>query len=179
MENAFAILSDDYVEENKLFEQNLIETEPSKDIKPASAKNKTPSYEDKIKIIQKYFGVSEICAIYLYHRRRRGVPWHNPSDPKYLEWSIPLQNALIYLDTIPGFDWHGLEFGYEEIQFIKNNIDVNKMSIDITVLSETSNKFLQDHFDPDGFTTVNHSKINITKELNRMGLLPRSYCIGR
>lgn len=134
------------------------------------------TYEGKIKIIQEYFGISELCAIYLYHRRRRGIPWHKPSDPKYLEWSIQLQNAIICLDTITGFDWRGLEFGYEEIQFIKNNIDISKMPESIVVLSEVPNLYMKNSPDKDGFIKVEYNKINITRELNKMGFIPRNYC---
>ena len=133
-------------------------------------------YKDKIKIICEYFGVSELCAAYLYHRRRRGTPWYKPGDPKYLEWTIRLQNAIIYMDTIAGFDWRSMEFGYEEIQFIKNNIDVNDMPDTITVLSESTSIYLKNIPDKDGFIRVARPKINITQELNKMGLIPRIYC---
>jgi hypothetical protein len=144
--------------------------------KPKIKKNTGITYEDRIGLIQEYFGVSELCAIYLYHRRRRGVPWHKPSDPKYLDWSIAFQNALICLDTITGFDWRSLEFGYEEIQFVKNNIDLAKMPEQVIVLSEVQNIYMRNIPDKDGFIKVEHSKINITRELNKMGLIPRTYC---
>jgi hypothetical protein len=134
------------------------------------------SYEKRIEIIRDYFGVSEMCAIYLYHRRRRGVPWYKPGEPKYLEWSIQLQNAILHLDTIHAFDWHGLEFGYEEIHFTKNNIDLNSMSTEVSVLSEPSHIY-SENIDKDGFIPVGKHKINITRELNKMGLIPRAYCV--
>jgi hypothetical protein len=175
--NVFSILDNDY----KYVENNHSDDEPEPKIKSKpklNKKQKLITYEQKIKIIQEYFGVSEMCAIYLYHRRRRGVPWHKPDDPKYLEWTIELQNAILHLDTIPGFDWRSLEFGYEEIQFMRNNIYLNNMSSKISVLSVTSNVFMEST-DNDGFKTVRKNKVNITKELNRMGLLPRSYCIKK
>lgn len=175
MQNSFALLDDEYCAEQQLEIIDTSNDEPTHN-KPIGNRPIGPTYEDKIKIIQDYFGVSEICAIYLYHRRRRGVPWHKFSDPKYLEWSIQLQNAIIYLDTIAGFDWHSLEFGFEEIQFTKNGIDVNQMDKKITVLAENSNVFLQNEPDTDGFVKVGRQRINITRELNKMGLLPRSYC---
>jgi hypothetical protein len=133
-------------------------------------------YSDKVKIICEYFGVSELCASYLYHRRRRGIPWYKPGDPKYLEWTIQLQNAIIYMDTIAGFDWRSMEFGYEEIQFIKHNIDITEMPDTITVLSESNMIYLKKNPDKDGFIRVERGKINITRELNKMGLIPRIYC---
>jgi hypothetical protein len=174
MENSFAILDDEYDTSKNII--NLIEVKEDIAKSKNSPNNLNPTYEEKIKIIQEYFGVSEICAIYLYHRRRRGVPWHKPNDKKYLEWSIQLQNAIIYLDTIVGFDWHSLEFGFEEIQFTKHGIDLNKIDKKIMVLSETSDIFLMNNPDKDGFIKVSKNKINITKQLNKMGLLPRSYC---
>jgi hypothetical protein len=170
MQNSFSVLDEEL--ENPIIEINLSEIESKK----KSCDRFTLTYEEKIKIIQEYFGVSEICAIYIYHRRRRGAPWYKPSNQKYLEWNIQLQNAIIYLDTIVGFDWYSLEFGFEEIQFAKNGIDINKMENKIIVLSETSKTFFDNEPDKDGFTLVNKYKINITKELNKMGLLPRSYC---
>lgn len=143
-------------------------------------KNKSPqiSYEDKLKIIQDYFGVSKMCAIYLYHRRRRGLPWHNHTDPKYLEWTIQLQNALIHLDSIPTVDWRSLEFGYEEVQLGKHNISMSTMPKKIMVNNHSNKIYYKKNngSEPDGFIPVKSTKINITSELNRMGLIPRSYC---
>jgi hypothetical protein len=173
MQNSFSVLDE---ESDNFIEVNTSEIK-SLEINEKYHSNKfNLTYEEKIKIIQEYFGVSEICAIYLYHRRKRGAPWHKPSNQKYLEWSIQLQNAIIYLDTIVGFDWHSLEFGFEEIQFTKNGIDINKMENKIVVLSETPKTFFNNEPDKDGFIKVNKHKINITKQLNKMGLLPRSYC---
>ena len=134
--NVFDILRDDFV--------NDADTNESSKNLAIMPVNKSPSvyklsYEKRIEIIREYFGVSEMCAIYLYHRRRRGVPWYKLGEPKYLEWSIQFQNAILHLDTVHAFDWRGLEFGYEEIQFIKNNIDLNSMSSEISVLSESTN----------------------------------------
>ena len=168
--NPYDILSDDFVNTEEIFSP-IIQIDP---IKKNTAGYKI-SYEKKIEIIREYFGVSEMCAIYLYHRRRRGVPWYKPGDIKYLEWSIQLQNAILHLDTVHAFDWRGLEFGYEEIQFIKNNIDLNYMSSDISVLTESSNIYSENK-DKDGFIKVGKNKINITRELNKMGLIPRAYC---
>lgn len=140
--------------------------------------NKELTYEDKINIIQEYFGVSKMCAIYLYHRRRRGIPWCNINSSKYLEWSIQLQNALIHLDQVPDMDWRSLEFGYESIQFIKHNIDIHKMTKKIMILSDNPSIYYTkpESADTDGFIPAYKKKINITIELNKMGLLPRSYC---
>lgn len=117
----------------------------------------------KILAIQNYFGVSEQCAAYLYYRRKRGTPWKTSSDPKYLEWSVQLQNAIIWLDTVSGFKWSSLEFGFEDIQFMKYNIEVRLMPKTPSILNNS-----------DGFTLVNNKHRN-TKMLNRMGLLPKSY----
>lgn len=171
--NTFAILDDDH--SNYELKSNNIQPQTVNVNKKQNTAT-CVSYEEKIKLIQEYFGVSELCAIYLYHRRRRGIPWHKPSDAKYLEWSIQLQNAIIYLDTITGFDWRGLEFGYEEIQFIKNNIDLTRMPDTIIVLSEINNIYLRNTPDKDGFIKVERTKVNITREINKMGLIPRNYC---
>jgi len=128
------------------------------------------TYADRINAIEQYFGVSNICAIYLYHRRRRGIPWKNRGDPKYLEWNMQLQNAIISLDTIIGFDWPSLEFGLEEIAFLKNNININSMPTKPVIIDADANSS-----DIDGFTKVMYSKKDIAKELNKMGLLPKKY----
>lgn len=172
--NIFTILDDDAKQHESLKE--LIRADSVVKQTPIVKKKIGLTYEDRITIIREYFGVSEMCAIYLYHRRRRGAPWYKPGDSKYLEWTTKLQNAIIYLDTIAGFDWRGLEFGYEELQFVKNNIDVHTMPSDIFVLAESQQIYLKNNPDKDGFIKVEHSKINITKELNKMGLIPRMYC---
>ena len=135
------------------------------------------SYGERIDAIEQFFGVSNICAIYLYHRRRRGVPWKTQGDPKYLEWNMQMQNSIIFLDTIIGFDWLSLEFGFEEIQFVKNNIYISKMSTKPIVIGSRNENQVRTE-DSDGFTKVSNSKKDITKELNKMGLLPKKYIVG-
>ncbi len=170
MHNSFILLTNttagDVAGSNVDEDNKLPEDQQSKNKK--NIRDKSANYENKIKMIEQYFGVSHICAMYIFHRRRKGFPWKTKSDPKYLDWNMQLQNAIIYLDTIVGFDWENLEFGFEEIQFIKNNIDVNSMP-KCPVVLKGGEKNIR-NTDKDGFTKVS-SKINIAKELNKMGLL--------
>ncbi len=128
-----------------------------------TSKPKHDPYKTKLLAVQTFFGVSGECAAYLYYRRKRGFPWKLPGDNKYLEWTIQLQNAIILLDTINGFKWSCLEFGFEDIQFMKYNIDVRLMPKTPSILKND-----------DEFKVV-VNKHNNTKLLNKMGLLPKSY----
>lgn len=185
--NKFALLDPDY-DETLQYMPDLKLEEPSKGINEdalynttsqvelinddsySKVNNKKPyrkalSYDDKIKLISEYFGVSETCAKYLFHRRYRGYPFHKKNDSKYLAWSITLQNAIIILDTLVGFDWNTLEFGYEELVFNKYDINIEDIDDDpIRLVEETENTEWQEI-----------SNTHIIYELTKMGLLPKSY----
>lgn len=70
-------------------------------------------YENCIESIQNYFNISTIAAKYIYHRRKHGLPYRNIMDPKYLQWSNKLLNALLQADNIINLNWEDIIFGKE------------------------------------------------------------------
>jgi hypothetical protein len=83
------------------------------------------SYYSKISTISTYFGVSDSAAKYMYHLRRKGFPFRKPDKQDYLNWTIPLQNALVLADTYEHFDWSILQFGDEIDALMRHGIEVN------------------------------------------------------
>jgi hypothetical protein len=67
-------------------------------------------YKNNIKEISEYFGVTDVCAKYLYHRALRSTR----KDESYLDWNVALQNALVKADRCLGIEWDKILFGEEE-----------------------------------------------------------------
>jgi hypothetical protein len=80
-------------------------------------------YEQTQDAICKYYGVTSICASYLYHRSFRS----RRSDDKYLQWTIKLQNAIVIADKCLGMEWNNLKFNEEEYLLLTYGIDVQAM----------------------------------------------------
>ena len=81
------------------------------------------SYQATLDLIRDYFGVSDTCASYLYHRSFRS----KRKDDKYMLWNVKLQNALIKADKCLGLDWTALQFGQEYEELAKHGILVDEM----------------------------------------------------
>jgi hypothetical protein len=104
-------------------DSRIIQEETSiKDVKNSNVKN---TYKKNISSLIKYFRISEPCATYMFFRQKRSR--FPVTSNKYLEWNITIQNALILLDRILGFNWEKLEFGEENIALLKNNIIYDKI----------------------------------------------------
>jgi hypothetical protein len=132
-------------------------------------------YDEKIKVIQRYYDISEDAAVYIYFRRKRSFPWKKKSDEKYLFWNAKLQNALISADNILGFDWNSMEYGKEEETLRK---------FDICILTQSNNLFRkhEDYVevmeDDEGGNWTYISKMRKTNNtdkimLQNIGLLPK------
>lgn len=93
-------------------------------------------YQQTIKDIQLYFGVSETCAMYLYHRAKRS----KRKDETFLEWNIKLQNALVKADKCLGINWEKIHFGTEETELLTHGIDVNEMDNNVFKWTEEENE---------------------------------------
>lgn len=94
--------------------------------------SKQDLYNNSINAIKDYFGISNDCATYLYHRAFRS----RRRDDKHMDWNIQLQNAIIKADKCMGLDWSKVHFGAEEKEFANHGIIVNEM--DSTVFKWTS-----------------------------------------
>jgi hypothetical protein len=81
------------------------------------------NYSQNINDICEYFGVSQVCARYLYHRAIRS----KRHDETYLPWSIKLQNALVKADKCLGVEWDKIMFGNEEIMLKNYGIIIDEM----------------------------------------------------
>jgi len=98
------------------------------------------NYNEKINMLKKYFGISEECAKYMFHRRRRGFPFKKDGDVSYLEWSILLQNIIVLAD-LHYDDFNSLEFS-NDISELLNYIDISTVSKTHTVCNKISNSDL-------------------------------------
>lgn len=85
---------------------------------------KYPPITDIINAISYYFGVSDECAKYMYFRVLRS----HQTDYRYLEWTLPMQNALVQLDKVLANNWKNVSFGNEELILNEHKIYLSKMS---------------------------------------------------
>lgn len=142
---------------------------------------KTPNYNDKIRTISSYFGISNDASKYMFHRRRRGFPWKKDDEVGYLKWSIQLQNAFIKADNIDVFDWSALKFN-NDIQILMENgiivedqpktIQANRRKLDTDIKEE----YDDDDNDGGGWTVVTKNKTHLQQKylLKNMGFLPKN-----
>lgn len=132
---------------------------------------KRPSYNEKINSLCLYFNISKNAARYIFHRRRRGHPWKKENDSKYLEWSIPIQNAFIKADNLGSINWDSVSFECD-IKLLQDNginIDNNLQSI---YRNENYCKNIKEEEDKDdGWTVVTAKKSNLMQKqiLKKMG----------
>jgi len=141
--------------------------------------NNKPNYSQKINSLCSYFNVSKDAAIYMYHRRRRGFPYKKKDDPKYLEWSIPLQNAFVKADRIETFNWNKISFDSDISVLEENKLFVANQPKDIYV-NDICEKNIKDEEikNPadEGWTLVTKKKAyqHQRQLLKILGLLPRN-----
>ena len=95
----------------------------------------------RIKSISEYLGVSKEASLYIYLRKKRSMK--KKSDPKYLRWSIQLQNALVKADKCIGFNWKNLQFGQEENELIKHGIAIG-VDMENPILNEEKSEWIMD-----------------------------------
>lgn len=103
-------------------------------------------YNEKIKAIGSYFGVSGVCAKYMFHRRRRGYPYTKNNDPKYLEWTPQLQNGFLKADLVENFDWSKLMFDTDTAT-LANDFHINIANQPIVVQFNKFSKYYKNIFD--------------------------------
>ena len=129
------------------------------------------SEEEKIDTIMTYYNISYIAARYIYFRRRRSFPWKKKSQSGYLYWNAKLQNALIYADSIFGFDWHSMEYGNEEETLKIYGIDVKTQSNNLFRTKTPKSEYV----DNDGivWNIVVSKKSKEETILKSAGLLPK------
>ena len=152
------------------------EQQKERNLRPATRSN----YNDKIKNISSYFGISVEAAKYMYHRRRRGFPWKNENDGNFLKWNIQLQNALIKADNLAVFDWTSLKFNNDVNTLKENGIIVDEQPKTIyrnkSNDNQESNKDIDEEEDDGGGWTVVTKKENnsIQKQILRnLGFLTK------
>jgi len=69
-------------------------------------------YKHNIESIRGYFNVTDACAKYLFHRALRSK--RLVDDPKHLEFSVKLQNALVRADRYLDVKWDQIQFDKEQ-----------------------------------------------------------------
>lgn len=128
-------------------------------------------YDERIATIMDFFGISKEAAVYIYHRKRRGYPFKKRGSPKFLEWTLKLQNALVKADECLGWDWDEVQFGSEEKALAQHDIYVDQQS-DKEVFKHESNE--SEGNDADGWTEVKNvkrEKYRYNKTLRLMGFI--------
>lgn len=85
-------------------------------------------YSQSIDAIKKYYGVSDLCAMYLFHRAFRS---RRNEEDKYLEWSAKLQNALVKADKCLGLEWEKVLFNQEQEELSKHGILIDEQCNEI------------------------------------------------
>ena len=138
--------------------------------------SKTELYKACIDSISKYFGVTNDCASYLYHRSFRS----KRKDDKYLDWNIKLQNAIVKVDKCMGIDWTNVYFGIEEKEFSNHGIIIDEMdekvfrwgvSSDLCDLQDNQD-VINDDTSSQKWVTVSHKKKK--NKNNNISLIKRS-----
>lgn len=81
------------------------------------------NYKKVLGDIKNYFGVSEQCSQYLYHRSLRS----RRQDSNFLEWNIKLQNAIVKADKCLGIAWEKIIFGEEKQELKRHGILLEDM----------------------------------------------------
>lgn len=135
-------------------------------------------YKKQLYAISSFFNVSNSAAKYMYHRRRKGLPYKKNDDFNFLPWTIQLQNALVKADTVPEWDWENLTF-YSDCETLKYHcIDIDSQPI--TLYKNKPNTFNKPQLDADDWTLVSSSKKKISHKflLRQMGFLLRHQHIG-
>ena len=144
---------------------------------PKTAKYVNPArivipYDERIAAIMKFFSISRPAAGFIYHRKRRGYPFKNPTDEKFLEWNLKLQTALVKADECIGWDWEEIHFGKEEQALSQHGIHIDQQSDSDTHKNESKSSETPD----DGWTVVKsekREKYRYTKTLQLMGFIQR------
>ena len=128
----------------------------------------TSHYKNNIKAISGHFGVSEPCAKYLYHRALRSKCKHD--DPKYMQYTVKLQNALVLADKCLGIEWHVVLFDTEMETLAMHGILVDEQNSDVFKWdSSDSTATQEDH--SDGWQTVLRKKTKKNKlEFTSVGI---------
>lgn len=113
-------------------------------------------YTATINEMQRHFGISEICARYIFHRVFRS----KRKGEKYLPWTLSLQNALVRADKCLGLVWEKVEFG-------KEAEELSSYGINFTDDAEVFTWVVAEPEDPE-WSTVTYKKKKITKELKSL-----------
>lgn len=126
-------------------------------------------YKNNIRSISEYFGISEICAKYIYHRALRSK--RKCDDPKYIPYSVKLQNSLVLADKCLGIDWEKILFGKEDEMLLTHGIVIDEQ--DSTVFRWTSDTYKEEPTNPntddgDGWQKVVKKK---TKKNNKFAFV--------
>jgi len=87
------------------------------------SERRTQIYKSSLESISNYFGVSEMCALYLFHRSFRS----KRTDDKHLPWTVQLQNALVKVDKCSA-NWDQIYFNYEETVLNAHGVILEEMS---------------------------------------------------
>ena len=77
-------------------------------------------YMKSIREMQEYFGISKVCAQYMFHRALRA----KRTDEKHMPYTLQLQNALVKADKCLGINWERVFFGQEEDNLMSHGIKI-------------------------------------------------------
>lgn len=72
--------------------------------------------------LQKHFGISKVCAQYLFHRALKA----KKSNDNQMAYSLQLQNALVKADKCIGINWEHIYFGQEINNLATHGIKISE-----------------------------------------------------
>jgi hypothetical protein len=156
--------------QNEMSKKIKVENNQSKFPAPEKKPLDRVSYEERLALITDFFGISHAAAKFLYHRKRQGFPCKKRGDPKFLAWSLSLQNALVKADECVDWEWDDLKFGSEEKALTQSDISLEDQSDTVVFKHEKKETSY------DGWTMVKDSKKikqQQTKALQIMGFIPK------
>ncbi len=99
-------------------------------------------YRLAISELEEYFGISQVCAQYLFHRALRA----RRKDDKYLPYTLKLQNALIKADKCLGINWERVMFGYEAQNLLVHGIIIDDMPDIVFRWTEDAKEYATDTY---------------------------------
>lgn len=153
---------------------NVLKSDGGKNIGEKNTEEIRKRINTKIDAIKRYYEISTMASTYIFFRRKRSYPWKKKSDPKYLFWNAKLQNALIFADSIFGFDWESMEYGKEEETLAEYGIDIKAQSNDLYRKKERSDLYIDEEGNEWNIVS-SKKKHNDPDEviLRSLGLLPK------
>lgn len=118
-------------------------------------------YVKSIREMQEYFGISKVCAQYMFHRALRA----RKTDEKHMPYTLQLQNALVKADKCLGINWERVFFGQEDDNLMTHGIKIQDQDDKLVFRWVEVNQESHQEVDDPGWTVVGKKKKKKEKTL--------------